>query len=91
MLDWHLSKRNRQRKNLLYSRLFTVGISVFEKQPEVDVLGFPSNTPDMVTWNVSGVHKSGHHAAHVIELLMVASLICWSSVWNGLHVTLLLP
>lgn len=26
-------------------------------QPEADVLGFPSSTPDMVTWNISGVHK----------------------------------
>jgi hypothetical protein len=27
-------------------------------QPEGDVLGFPSDTPDSGTWTVSGVHKS---------------------------------
>jgi len=60
-------------------------------QPEVDVLGFPSNIPDMTTWNILGVHKSGCHVAHAAELLMVASHICRPLVWNVLHVTLLLP
>lgn len=60
-------------------------------QPEADLLAFTSNTPDRVTWNISRVHKLGHHVAQVAELLMVASHIGGSSVWNWLCVTLLVP
>ena len=46
-------------------------------QPEADILGFPSNTPDMVTWNISGVHKSGRHVDHA------ANCLWWHLIYVG--------
>ena len=46
-------------------------------QPEADVLGFPSSTPDMVTWNISGVHKSGCHVDHA------ANCLWWHLIYAG--------